>query len=391
MPVVSTAAGAGLARQSLLIAGLCLLADTGAYLLIAPVTTAPTGAWVVLAGLVLADAALGLPTRFAAVAAVAHVAVTLLSVAVGPAVGVPSPIGFSIAGYRAGAWLRGAAAAAALLALIAGVLVGEHLGSGIGDGRMLAINVLIGVMVPWLVGRHTTTRRAHLADLERHAENERRDVHARVARAVVDERRAIARDLHDVISHHVSAVGVHAGAARLSLAAGSPDRLRDSLSAVETATRSAMGDLRRMLALLHGQDSDGIRQPGMHNLDDLLDGTRAAGLDVRLHVTGASRDLPESLDLAVYRITQEMLTNALRHGDGDAVDIRLDYAPDTLTLSSRNTRPAVPAGARAGRTRRGISGIERRAALFDGTVTYGPHAGGRTWQTVVELPLADHP
>jgi signal transduction histidine kinase len=389
MPAVRTAASARLARQSLLIAGLCLLADTGAYLLTVPVAVS-AGAWVVLGGMMLADAALGLPTRFAAVAAVAHGAVTLLSVVVGPAIGVPSSIGFAIAGYRAGAWLRGTAAAAALLALVIGALVGEHLGSGVRDGRALAIGVLGGVIVPWLVGRYTTTRRAHLADLERQAENERRDVHARVVSAVIDERRAIARDLHDVISHHVSAVGVHAGAARLSLASGSPDRLRDSLSAVETATRSAMGDLRRMLALLHGQDADGIRQPGMHDLDDLLDGTRAAGLAVRLHVTGASRDLPESLDLAVYRITQEMLTNALRHGDGDAVEIRLDYAPATLTLSSRNARPAVPAEAGAEGTRRGIPGIQRRAALFDGTVTCGPQAGGRTWQTVVELPLGDH-
>jgi signal transduction histidine kinase len=242
-----------------------------------------------------------------------------------------------------------------------------------------------------LVGRYTTARRAYLDDLERRAENERRDAKTAVDRAVAEERSAIARDLHDVISHHVSAIGVHAGAARLGLrTATTPGAIAESLTAVETSSRSAMVDLRRLLDLLHGDTADTSRQPGLDNLEDLLDGVRRAGLPARLSTHGTARPLPGSLDVALYRITQEMLTNALRHGDGALVEIELRYQEDKVSVIARNgisetsqTRPDTEQTGSA----RGLTGIRKRAAVFDGTIAHGPDVEGQQWETTATFPL----
>ncbi|HEY0805942.1 MAG TPA: histidine kinase, partial [Pseudonocardiaceae bacterium] len=249
---------------------------------------------------------------------------------------------------------------------------------------------------PWLVGRYTTARRAYLAELEQRAENQRREAESAVEHAVAEERSAIARDLHDVISHHVSAIGVHAGAARMSLdTAARPAGIADSLSAVEMSSRSAMADLRRLLDILHGDTSNASGQPGLDNLEDLLDGVRRAGLPTRLTTHGVARPLPGSVDVALYRITQEMLTNALRHGDGTPVEIELSYLDTSVSVTARNGIPRqaqpAPTGRRAARQQlghaRGLNGIRKRAAMFEGTVTYGPDDTGRRWVTTATFPL----
>jgi signal transduction histidine kinase len=166
----------------------------------------------------------------------------------------------------------------------------------------------------------------------------------------------------------------------------------DSLAAVETASRAAMLDLRRLLDLLHGDRADVSRQPGLDNIEDLLDGVRRAGLATRLSTHGADRPLPGSLDIALYRIIQEMLTNALRHGDGSAVEIELHYRAESVSVIARNgiqsTVPALgrPDGEHNGAAR-GLVGIRKRAALFDGTVTYGPGPADDRWETTATFPL----
>jgi signal transduction histidine kinase len=239
-------------------------------------------------------------------------------------------------------------------------------------------------LLPWLVGRYTTARRAYLAELERRSEMERRDAREAVAKAIAEERSAIARDLHDVIIHHVSAIGLHAGAARLGLNSGNT-RLEDSLRSVETASRAAMVDLRHLLDLLHGDHSEGARQPGLDNLDELFDGVRAAGVPAQLEVSGDPREVPESLDITVYRIVQEMLTNALRHGDLSGVSVALDYGPSALSLTASN-----PVGVSRGpinTPRRGLVGIRNRASMFHGQTASGLASDGQTWRTVVTFPL----
>ncbi len=135
-------------------------------------------------------------------------------------------VGFLIAGYRAGAWLSGRASLIIVPLLGAGAcgcaLIAE--GPAAHDWRRLAVTAVSTGVLPWLVGRYTTARGAYIAELEQRERLRRQEQRAALDRALADEREAIARDLHDVISHHVSAIGIHAGAARLALAAGpAPD------------------------------------------------------------------------------------------------------------------------------------------------------------------------
>jgi signal transduction histidine kinase len=242
-----------------------------------------------------------------------------------------------------------------------------------------------------LVGRYTTARRGYIAELEQRAEVQRRDAQAAVQHAIAEERSTIARDLHDVISHHVSAIGVHAGAARMGLSAATePNGITDSLAAVETSSRAAMLDLRRLLDLLHGDPAD-AGQPGLDNIDELLDGVRRAGLPTRLSTHGVARPLPESLEIAIYRITQEMLTNAARHGDGTPVDIELRYDESTVSVTARNgiRSPSSTEPNDTQPTPRGLAGIRKRASVFGGAVSYGPDAASRRWETVATFPLSE--
>ncbi len=367
-----------LKHQSTLVAAVCMVADGGFVLL----DGGPVWQIAVVLALTLAvDAMLAGPARLSGWVAAAQAALpVLILLTLGRGID-SNDAGMLIAGYRAGAWLRGTPAYLSLGVLCAGLMTCSLI---VDHGPVTALLVAAkAAVLPWLVGRYTTARRAYLAELEKRSEMEERDATAAVAKAVTEERSAIARDLHDVIVHHVSAIGLHAGAARLGLPEGNT-RLATSLHSVETASRAAMVDLRHLLDLLHGDKSEGARQPGLDNLDELLDGVRSAGVPARLEVRGRRRDVPESLDITVYRIIQEMLTNALRHGDASGVTVILEYAPAALVVAAENT-----AGARdgSGSVRRGLVGIRNRAAMFAGTTHSGLEPDGRTWRTVVTFPL----
>ncbi|RJO73845.1 two-component sensor histidine kinase [Nocardia panacis] len=374
-----------LARQSQLVALGCLVADVGWILRVFDEMAGQWVYWVVIGLIVVADLALIAPAQYSSQVAVLNVAVMLIAevlLAGTIATHGHNDTGTMIAAYRVGAWSRGWPGALAIATLFGGEIATRMLGSHY-DLAVLLLIGLRGAALPWLVGRYTTARRAHLAELDRKADNARRDAQAAIAQAVADERRAIALDLHDMVSHHVSAIGVHAGAARLGMGTptGAPI-LERALNEVEGSSRAAMADLRRMLDLLHGTDEDGARQPGLANLDELIDGVRAAGLQVLVEPTGDG-PVPGSLDIALYRITQEMLTNALRHGAGP-VRLRIDRGHDTLTLSSENRLQTRSAPAES--SGRGLAGIHRRAVLFDGKVDYGIEDG--VWHTTVTFPLA---
>jgi signal transduction histidine kinase len=371
-----------LARQSILVAGVCVACDIGVFLIVGTPCVGDWQLWTLLVMTVLVDAALAAPPQLSLLVSVGHaVALTVspLLLPVTPGFHSTNNAGVLIAGYRAGAWLRTGQAIAALGVLMAGltaarVLAGDRV---IQDWRLLVLGALTSGLLPWLVGRYTTARRAYIADLEQ------RETEA-VRRAVAEDRSAIARDLHDVISHHVSAIGMHAGAARLGLDDDQDGPVRRSLTAVETASRSAMADLRRLLDLLHGQHTDSAqRQPGLENLDELLEGMRAAGLRVRLVAHGKRVELPASLDIALYRIAQEALTNALRHGDGGAVEIELAYEAKEVALSIANA--VAPHDRRAGDRHRGLAGIRHRVTLFGGHLSYGPDEGW--WRIRATFPL----
>ncbi|SER23434.1 sensor histidine kinase [Lentzea albida] len=367
-----------LKRQSYVVAGVCAVADVLSFL----VQDLPVnGAWIVaLVSIVVADAALAGRTSWSGAVAVVAVVVNA-GVAVllgGPRTLRLNETGVLVASYRAGAWLRGWQARASLLAVIGGLVL-AHLARGyVLDWHVLVSAAKVG-LVSWLVGRYTTSRRAYLDEMRRQAEQEEREAKDAVDAAIAEDRAAIARDLHDVITHHVSAISVHAGAARLRLTrtAGDESALK-SVRSVEDSSRTALHDLRQMLDLLLGQRPKADRDPGLADVTTMVERLRETGLEVRLDVSGTPRALPPDLDAAVFRIVQEMLTNALRHGDGGPVEVAVRHSGDRLHVETVN-----PSSAGEGREGRGLAGIRARAEEFGGVLDRGLLPDGQNWRTAV--------
>jgi signal transduction histidine kinase len=332
------------------------------------------------------DALLALPSHLSGQVAAAHVLAAILLA--GVLQGTPNAdwglTGGMMAAYRVGAWLpvRASAVAFAALAVSAGVGASIAYGASI---RTILLAAASNALIPWMIGRYTSSRRGYIEELRHNREMEIMEATAQMELASGRLRTSISRDLHDAVSHHVSAIGAHAGAARLRLAASpAPDpKLVESLTAVETSSHSAMLDLRRILDVLH-QISDPISYIGVADLNDLFSGMQLSGLPIRYCVLGSARPLPAQVDQALYRITQELLTNALRYGDGTAVEITLAYEPDKVSLSALNAIAAEPNTRDS--TGSGLAGIRSRVELFGGQASFGPAADGNTWQTQVTIP-----
>ncbi|WP_432866165.1 sensor histidine kinase [Microbispora rosea] len=389
-----------LTRQAIVIAAVTLMVDCLSFSFNAGSFSYPVGwRWAMLTAIVVVDAGLASAPRLSGVVAVAQAAVTVggawMAVTVGGAAlhAGPNPLpllnnaGLLISAYRAGAWLNQWPAVVSLVCLATGTVARQTLGGAhVEPGRIL-VTAMADAVLPWLVGRYTTARRAYIAELEQRSEREQREARQALSAAIAEERSSIARDLHDVISHHVSAIGVHAGVARLR-ATAVPDGqdLTKSLIAVETSSRAAMLDLRRLLDILHGDPPEEDSQPGLDNIPELLDAVRAAGLRARVTVHGVPSRLPESLDIAVYRVVQEMLTNALRHGAGGVAEVELRYDPASLTVTASNPL-AAETRVRPDSPHRGLQGIRSRVTMFKGRTSYGPAPDSRTWITTVTFPL----
>jgi signal transduction histidine kinase len=374
-----------LAGQSLLVAGACVVVDVLAFC-VQGLPPDPVAWTVALVAIVAADALLATRTRWSGWVAAIAVAV---NAGCGLLLGGPSSLrlneaGVLVASYRAGAWLRGVPAVASLAVVIVG-LVPAFLARGYPLDWTVAVAAVKTGLVSWVVGRYTTARREFLDELRRETEQEERDAREAVSRAIAEDRAGIARDLHDVVTHHVSAISVHAGAARLRLARTDADpSALTSLRSVEDASRSALGDLRNMLDLLHGQRP--AEQLGLADIDKLLHGFRAASIPVRLDITGEPLRMPPAVDIALYRIVQEMLTNALRHGDGGVTTVTVRYGAATVDVTTTN--PYRPSGAVSGGGR-GLTGIRNRVHALGGRLSAGRGPEPHTWSTTVSFDLPE--
>jgi signal transduction histidine kinase len=190
---------------------------------------------------------------------------------------------------------------------------------------------------------------------------------APAALAGLAERARIARELHDVVAHHVSMIAIQADTARLATP-GMPEQGRERLETIGTTARDTMTELRRLLGVLRSDADDDAGdlgdsrspQPGLDRLDELVGGARAAGTPVRLVLAGQVGPLPPGVDLTAYRIVQEALTNARRHAPGADVQIELRYTPDALHLRVRDNGPG-PAGPAAESVGHGLLGMRDRA------------------------------
>ncbi|WP_147263067.1 sensor histidine kinase [Geodermatophilus sp. TF02-6] len=185
-------------------------------------------------------------------------------------------------------------------------------------------------------------------------------------RRVTDERLRIARELHDVVAHHISVINVQAGVAR-HLLTRSPEQAGTALGLVREASRTVLAEMSTVLGLLRtGEDENPTAPPapGLDQLPALVQTTRAAGLQTALRVTGEPRPLPELADLAAYRVVQESLTNALKYGTGSA-ELSVEHLPDAVAVEVRN--PVAPEPAGAAGSGHGLLGMRERVTSLGGT------------------------
>jgi len=221
---------------------------------------------------------------------------------------------------------------------------------------------------------------------------------AATRRALEQERARIAGELHDVVTHNVSVMIVQAGAARQVLT-DSPDAAKAALLAVESSGRAAMTELRHLLGLLSpaqapaeeaGPDTEDLRpQPGLGQLQPLIDRVCAAGLPVELHVAGEPRGLPPGQDLAAFRVVQEALTNVIKHAGKPRTTVTLDYRADDLVVEVADAGRPVPAAGPATTTSgagRGLLGLRERMTLYGGDLLAEPQPGGG-WLVRARMPV----
>ena len=271
--------------------------------------------------------------------------------------------------------------------------LGNSKASAVAAGILSVGSNLFFFAAAWAIGDVARKSAMQAAKL-RTSNDELHAAQAQIAeQAVLDERVRIARELHDVVAHHVSMMGVQAGAARRVLQR-QPEQAAEVLSGIETSSRQAVAELQRLLGFLRRESSDdgpavGVNpaapQPGLSNLDDLVDNLREAGLLVTVVVNGDERlrqqPLPASVDLSAYRLTQEALTNAFKHGGiGTIVTVTLNYRESVFEISvvddgrgRSNNRQGVKGATLS--TGHGLIGMRERVALHGGEFRAGPEPG----------------
>jgi signal transduction histidine kinase len=246
-------------------------------------------------------------------------------------------------------------------------------------------------LLAWVLGDSMRYRRAHYASLEDRAARLERERDAQAQIAAAAERARIARELHDVVAHNVSVMVVQADGASYALGTD-PDRAREALAAISATGRQALAEMRRLLGVLRREEEGGSSgrapQPGIGELGELLDQARSAGLPVSFTVAGEPRPVPSGAALAAYRIVQESLTNTRKHaGQVSSASVVLGYSPDSLVLTiSDDGRGDLGGSAMPGAPGHGLTGMRERVAMYGGSVTAGPRAGGG-FEVVAVLPL----
>ena len=246
-------------------------------------------------------------------------------------------------------------------------------------GATSAVVLLVLVVASLALGDARRLRGQAIAERD---QSRRAVAEAKRDQAALAERARIARELHDVVAHHVSMIAIQADTARLATP-GMPEQGRERLEIIGTTARDTMTELRRLLGVLrsdgdddHGDPGDSRSpQPGLDRLDELVAGARAAGTPVRLVLAGQVGRLPPGVDLTAYRIVQEALTNARRHAPGAEVEIELRCTPDTLHLRVRDNGPGPP-GPAAESVGHGLLGMRERVAMVGGSLRTGAANGG---------------
>lgn len=275
---------------------------------------------------------------------------------------------------RRTAWSIGLVSIAAIALAIA--VAGSY--TEFGD----AATRVVFLIAAWLLGDSIGSRRAYVREIEAKAERLERERETDERRVVAEEQARIARELHDVVAHALSVIVVQAGAAE-EVFQINPPLAENAIRSINAAARAALGDLRRVLGVLHNE-AEYEPQPGLARLDSLIDQVRATGLHVALEIEGPLRPLPVTIDLSAYRIIQEALTNTLKHGQAEHARITVRYGTE-LQLEIRDDGRGVPPGNHPGH---GLTGMQQRAAMLGGTIrTNSPATGG--YLVAAQIPLEE--
>ena len=322
-----------------------------------------------------------------AVAAIITVGTMVAGAIVAPVQGPFEPfVALELAVYSVGVHSRLRPGLATLVAVnVFGVLswlvVTLHVdGTAYGDW----IPALVWTIGVWAIGRVIRGRNARTLELERLTVELEAERDARAREAVTVERARIARELHDVIAHNISVMGVQAAAASRIMQSDEPD-VRRALAAIETTGRETVDEMRRMLGILRRSEDELALapQPSLRDLGALVEQVRAAGLDVVARVEGEPRQLPAGLDLSAYRIVQEALTNALKHAAPAHVEVVVRYSEDAIVLEVVDDGSGSAGG---GGTGNGLVGMRERVALFGGELRVGRGVDGG-WALRATLPV----
>ncbi len=243
-----------------------------------------------------------------------------------------------------------------------------------GAGEFLFVPVLFAIA--WLAGFALRGRAAQAEAAEERASHAEQEREENARRAVFEERVRIARELHDVVAHHVSMMGVQAGAAR-TVIDRDRGKAKEALTGIEHSSRQAVAELHRLLGFLRqaGDHDDLASRPGLSQLPRLAESLRDSDLAVEVRVEGEPRPLPPTVDVSAYRIVQEALTNTLKHSVASRADVHLRYWPDELEVEIVDDgRPNGASASASGGL--GLIGMRERAALHGGQLTAQPGAGG---------------
>ena len=291
----------------------------------------------------------------------------------------------ALVAYALGSWCN-RRRAALVVVVAASILAAAAGGHARGNWRAAAASAIAVVLAPWLAGATARLRRVHVADLEDRLARADAERDARAERAVRDERARIARELHDVVAHHVSLIGVQAGAARTTLGRNE-DGTREALSGIEATSRDAVREMRRLVDVLDpGDGASLIAPPRRADLEALCAGFEAAGLSVDARLGPVVDDLPPALALTAFRIVEEALTNITRHSQARGCTVELAQVGGRLRIvvddpgPSHQRAPVPPPGAG-----RGLTGMRERVALFGGQLVVG--SIGRGFRVEATLPV----
>jgi signal transduction histidine kinase len=289
--------------------------------------------------------------------------------------------------------VRAVAVWACLLTVRLGYLIATSWPQVTISGLSDVVDDYVLLAAAWTLGEGVRQRRVHAAELEDRAARLEREREEKARQAVIQERLRIARELHDVVAHSLSVIGVQAGAARLVLDADpDPTGVREAVAAIEATANQAMAEMRRALGILRATEPSGVALaplPGLGQLPALRDQLRSAGLSVDLTVTGEPRPVATSIDLSLYRIVQEALTNALKHARATRAEVVVGYGAHDITVEvTDDGRGPPPSAARSQGA--GTIGMRERVALFSGELQVGPRAqGGYAVRVCLPIPAEE--